>query len=66
MKSYFEKGEIKKAESIGNVQTIYYMTDDKDSSLIGLNYLETDTMRMYMAPGRKMESPESITAGTKS
>ena len=55
MKSYFEKGEIKKAESIGNVQTIYYMTDDKDSSLIGLNYLETDTMRMYMAPGRKME-----------
>ena len=55
MKSYFEKGEIKQAESIGNVQTIYYMTDDKDSSLIGLNYLETDTMRMYMGPGRKME-----------
>lgn len=55
MKSYFEKGEIKQGESIGNVQTIYYMTDDKDSSLIGLNYLETDTMRMYMGPGRKME-----------
>ena len=31
------------------------MTDDKDSSLVGLNYLETDTMRMYMGAGRKME-----------
>ena len=55
MKSYFDHGEIKTAESIGNVQTVYFMTDDKDSSLIGLNYLETDTMRMYMGPGRKME-----------
>ena len=55
MKSYFENGEAKMGESIGNVQTVYYMTDDKDSSLIGLNYLETDTMRMYMAPGRQME-----------
>ena len=55
MKAYFEHGEVKTAESIGNVQTIYYMTDDKDSSLVGLNYLETDTMRMYMGPGRKME-----------
>ena len=55
MKAYFDHGEIKTAESIGNVQTIYYMTDDKDSSLDGLNYLETDTMRMYMGAGRKME-----------
>ena len=55
MKAYFDHGEIKTAESIGNVQTIYYMTDDKDSSLVGLNYLETDTMRMYMGAGRKME-----------
>lgn len=55
MKSYFDHGEIKTAESIGNVQTVYFMTDDKDSSLIGLNYLETDTLRMYMGPGRKME-----------
>ena len=28
------------------MQTIYYMTDDKDSSLIGLNYLDPNTGEM--------------------
>lgn len=55
MKAYFDKGEMKEAESIGNVQTIYYLTNDKDSSLVGLNYLETDTMRMYMGAQRKLD-----------
>ncbi len=55
MKSYFEKGEMKMTEAIGNVQTVYYMTNDKDSSLVGLNYLETDTMRMYMGTARKLD-----------
>lgn len=55
MKSYFEKGEIKMTEAIGNVQTVYYMTNDKDSSLVGLNYLETDTMRMYLGAARKLD-----------
>ena len=54
MKSYFEKGEMKMTEAIGNVQTVYYMTNDKDSSLVGLNYLETDTMRMYLGAARKL------------
>lgn len=55
MKSYFEKGEMKMTEAIGNVQTVYYMTNDKDSSLVGLNYLETDTMRMYLGASRKLD-----------
>ena len=55
MKSYFEKGEMKMTEAIGNVQTVYYMTNDKDSSLGGLNYLETDTMRMYLGAARKLD-----------
>ena len=55
MKSYFEKGEMKITEAIGNVQTVYYMTNDKDSSLVGLNYLETDTMRMYLGAARKLD-----------
>ena len=55
MKSYFEKGEMKMTEAIGNVQTVYYMTNDKDSSLVGLNYLETDTMRMYLGAARKLD-----------
>ena len=55
MKSYFEKGEMKMTEAIGNVQTVYYMTNDMDSSLVGLNYLETDTMRMYLGAARKLD-----------
>lgn len=55
MKFYFEKGEMKMTEAIGNVQTVYYMTNDKDSSLVGLNYLETDTMRMYLGAARKLD-----------
>lgn len=55
MRSYFEKGEMKMTEAIGNVQTVYYMTNDKDSSLVGLNYLETDTMRMYLGAARKLD-----------
>ena len=55
MKAYFEQGEIKKSEAIGNVQTVYYVTNDKDSSLVGLNYLETDTMRMFIGAQRKLD-----------
>ena len=55
MKAYFDNGEMKKSEAIGNVQTIYYMTNDKDSSLVGLNYLETDTMRMFIGAQRKLD-----------
>ena len=55
MKAYFEQGEIKKSEAIGNVQMVYYVTNDKDSSLVGLNYLETDTMRMFVGAQRKLD-----------
>ncbi len=55
MMAYFTDGEMRKVESVGNVQTVYYMTNDNDSSLVGLNYMETDTLRMFMAPGRQLE-----------
>ena len=55
MKAYFDQGEMKMSEAIGRVQTVYYMTNDRDSSLVGLNYLETDTMRMYMGEQRKLD-----------
>ncbi len=55
MKSYFENGQARMGESIGNVQTVYYMTNDKDSSLVGLNYMETDTMRMFLNPDRQLQ-----------
>lgn len=39
----------------GNVLVVFYPVDDKDSSLIGLNYTETDTMRAFMSPDRKLQ-----------
>ena len=55
MKAHFVDGQMRMAESIGNVQTIYYPIDDKDSTLMGLNNLETDTLRMYMTPQRQLD-----------
>ena len=55
MKAYFDHGAIKRSDAIGNVQAVYYPVDDKDSSLIGLNYTETDTMKMYMTKERKLQ-----------
>ena len=55
MKAYFKDGQARMGESIGNVQTIYYLTNDKDSSLVGLNYMETDTMRMYLSAERQLQ-----------
>ncbi len=55
MKAYFDKGEMTMSEAIGNVQTVYFPINDKDSTLMGLNYLETDTMRMYMGTQRKLD-----------
>lgn len=55
MFAYFKAGALQRNDAIGNVQSIYYTVDDKDSSLIGLNYLETDTMRMFLNETRKLE-----------
>lgn len=41
-------------EAIGSVMTVYYPIDEKDSTLMALNYLETDTMRVYMMPERQL------------
>ena len=48
MFGFFDNGEIRRSDAIGNVQTVFYMQDDKDSSLVSMLYLETDTMRMYL------------------
>ena len=55
MKSFFIDGKMKKNEAISNVMTIYYPVDDKDSTLIGLNYAESDTMRMYLDNNQRLE-----------
>ena len=55
MKTYFTDGRLRLNQAEGNVLTLYYAEDSADSTLIGLNYLETDTMRMYFTPARKMD-----------
>lgn len=55
MKAYFTDGKISMSEAIGNVQTIYYPIDEKDSSIVVLNYLEGDTMRMFFDGARRLQ-----------
>lgn len=53
--AYFIDGNIRKTVATGNVKSIYYTIDDKDTSYIGLNYLETDTLKMYTSEKRELE-----------
>ena len=43
------------AVASGNVKTIYYNIDSKDSTVTEHNYMETDTMRMYISKQRQLE-----------
>lgn len=55
MFAYFIDGNIRRNDAVSNVRAIYYPVDDKDSTLIGLNYTETDTMRMFVSAERKLQ-----------
>lgn len=55
MRAYFVEGKVRENWAIGNVQVVYYPLDDGDSTIIGLNYTETDTMKMYISPDRQLE-----------
>ena len=54
MYAYFEKGEIYRSDAVGNVQSVFYPIDDKDSTFMGMNYIETNEMKMYLKE-RKMQ-----------
>ncbi|BCS85644.1 MULTISPECIES: OstA-like protein [Prevotella] len=53
--TYFVKGNVRRVVASGNVKTVYYPVDDKDSTLQGLVYTETDTMKLYISPERKLQ-----------
>ena len=55
MNAYFDEGALRRLVCIDNVRIIFYPINDKDSSMIGLNYIETDTMRMYINKEKKLE-----------
>lgn len=54
MKAFFRGGEIYESQAIDNVLTCYYVIDDKDSSIISFNYLETSLMKMFLE-NRKLQ-----------
>lgn len=55
MRGFFTDGKLRKNEAIGNVMSIYFPRDDKDSTYIGLNTMQTDTMRMYLTEERRLQ-----------
>lgn len=55
MYAYFQEGNLRRSDAVSNVRSVFFPMDDKDSTLIGLNYTETDTMRMYVSADRKLE-----------
>lgn len=56
MQAYFdEQGNMRRTDAIGNVKSIYYPLDDKDSSIIAVNYLEGDTIRLYIDTKRQLD-----------
>ena len=54
MRADFINGAIRRVDAWGNVEVVFYHTD-KDSTLIGHNYTETDTLRMFISPVRKLQ-----------
>ena len=55
MLSFFEDGKLRQNVAVSNVQVVYYPVDESDSTIIGLNYTETDTLRMYVSADRRLE-----------
>ena len=53
MFAYFNNGEIREAEAVDNVVAAYYVVDDADSTIIGLNRMETSRMKIFLE-NRKM------------
>ncbi|WP_071145783.1 OstA-like protein [Bacteroides ihuae] len=61
IKAYFQKGEMRKIDVIGNVLVIFY-PQEEDSTMIGMNTSETSLLNLYLKE-RKMDkmvmSPKS-------
>lgn len=53
--AFFIDGKIRQSVATGNVKAIYYSAGNNDSTLTEHNYIETDTMRMFFSPERKMQ-----------
>ena len=54
MMAYFREGEMRQVDVNGNVRVVFYPVEEKDSSLIMMDYTEGSFLRM-MLKDRKME-----------
>ena len=54
MMAYFEAGEMRQVDVNGSVLVVYYPIDDKDSTMIGMDYTEGGFLRMLLKD-RRME-----------
>lgn len=53
--AFFTDGALEHVCCVGNVKVIYYPVDENDSTLMLLNYTETDTLRSYMSADGQLE-----------
>ena len=51
MTSYFENGNVRRNEVVGNAQTIYYMQDEESPEVTGLMYIESASIVFYLNEG---------------
>ena len=54
MFAFFTDGEMHEAQAVDNVLVVYYPVDDADSSYVGMVYMETSKLTMFMN-GQQME-----------
>ena len=52
MKAFFIDGDMRLVEVNGNVLVVYYPVEEKDSSLIMMNYSEGGLLKMYLKERR--------------
>lgn len=64
MYAFFRDGEVYRSDAAGNVITIFYPTEEKDTALLAHNYLETDTMSMFMNQRQLQKIWASKSTGT--
>lgn len=51
MKFFFDGNDVRQADVIGNVQSIFY-PEDEDSIMIGMNFIEASLLHLYRKDGK--------------
>jgi len=52
MKAFFTDGELRQVDTDGNVRVIYYPIDEKDSTVLLMDYTESSKLKLRLEKGR--------------